>query len=230
MADNCGMCLALAEKYECGWCQSSDRCEVKEQCERADRGSAVWLNRTQTCPNPEVLSFSPELGPWEGGTNITIEGVNLGKTFQDIYNGVSIAGINCQPYERLYIKTKQIVCKVDGPGQEEPREGPVVVRVEDYRGESKTDYKFVNPRITGISPKYGPQSGGTMLKITGEYMNAGSNIQAFINDLPCEIVSYVYKLSKFFKYFLISSFVFTAKIKIKHFAKLVEQMSLVKEN
>lgn len=190
MADNCGMCLALAEKYECGWCQSSDRCEVKEQCERADRASAVWLNRTQTCPNPEVLSFSPELGPWEGGTNITIEGVNLGKTFQDIYNGVSIAGINCQPYEHLYIKTKQIVCKVDGPGQEEPREGPVVVRVEDYRGESKTDYKFVNPRITGISPKYGPQSGGTMLKITGEYMNAGSNIQAFIKDtLPCEIVS-----------------------------------------
>ena len=110
MADNCGMCLALSEKYECGWCQSSDKCEVKDQCER---GSAVWLNRSQTCPNPEVLSFSPELGPWEGGTNITIEGINLGKTFEDIYSGVSIAGINCQPYEHLYIRTKQIVCKVN---------------------------------------------------------------------------------------------------------------------
>lgn len=109
MADNCGMCLALAEKYGCGWCQSSDRCEVKEQCER---GSAVWLNRVKTCPNPEVLSFTPQLGPWEGGTNITIQGINLGKTFQDIYTGVSIAGINCQPYEQLYVKTKQIVCKV----------------------------------------------------------------------------------------------------------------------
>ncbi|KAK4872260.1 hypothetical protein RN001_016384 [Aquatica leii] len=186
MADNCGMCLALDEKYKCGWCQSSDSCEVKEQC---GRGSAVWLNRSQTCPNPEVTSFSPELGPWEGGTNITIEGINLGKTFQDIYTGVSIAGINCQPYEQLYIETKQIVCKVDGPGTSEPRHGPVVVRVEDYRGESKSHYRFVDPVITGISPKYGPRSGGTMLKITGEYMNAGSNIQAFINDLPCKILS-----------------------------------------
>ncbi|XP_017783638.1 PREDICTED: plexin A3 [Nicrophorus vespilloides] len=186
MADNCGMCLALSEKYECGWCQSTDRCEVKEQCER---GSAVWLNRSQTCPNPEVISFRPELGPWEGDTNITIEGINLGKTFQDIYTGVSIAGINCQPYEHLYIKTKQIVCKVDGPGTNEQRQGPVVVRVEDYRGESKTHYRFVDPSVTGISPKYGPKSGGTMLQITGLYMNAGSNIQAFINDLPCKIVS-----------------------------------------
>ncbi|CAG9816899.1 unnamed protein product [Phaedon cochleariae] len=129
MADNCGICLALAEKYDCGWCQSSDRCEVKDQCEK---GSAVWLNRSQTCPNPEVTSFSPELGPWEGGTNITIQGINLGKNFQDIYSGISIAG---------------------------------------------------------ISPKWGPKSGGTMLQITGEYMNAGSNIQAFLDFLPCRIVS-----------------------------------------
>lgn len=186
MADNCGMCLALAEKYSCGWCQSSDRCEVKDQCER---GSAVWLNRSKTCPNPEVTSFNPQLGPWEGGTNITIQGINLGKTFQDIYTGVSIAGINCQPYEHLYVKTKEIVCKVDGPGTNEPRSGPVVVRVEDYRGESKSPFKFVDPVIEGISPKYGPRSGGTMLRITGKYMNAGSTIQAFINDLPCQIIS-----------------------------------------
>ncbi|XP_022901683.1 plexin-A2 [Onthophagus taurus] len=186
MADNCGMCLALSEKYECGWCQSTDSCEVKDQCEK---GFSVWLNRSQTCPNPEVTSFSPELGPWEGGTNITIEGINLGKVFKDIYSGVNIAGINCQPYEQLYVKTKRIVCKVDGPGTNEPREGPVVVRVEDYRGESRTNYKFVNPVITGISPQYGPKSGGTSLRITGEFMNAGSNIQAFIDNLPCNILS-----------------------------------------
>lgn len=149
----------------------------------------MWLNRSQTCPNPEVTSFSPELGPWEGGTNITIRGVNLGKSFQDIYTGVSIAGINCQPYEHLYVKTKQIVCKVDGPGTNEPRHGQVIVRVEDYRGESKTQYRFVDPSIKSISPRYGPQSGGTMLQITGEFMNAGSNIQAFLDDLPCRIVS-----------------------------------------
>lgn len=186
MADNCGMCLALAEKYGCGWCQVSDRCEVKEQC---DQGAGVWLNRNQTCPNPEVTSFEPQLGPWEGGTNITIKGINLGKTFSDIYGGVSVAGIQCEPYELLYVKTKQIVCRVDGPGTNEPRRGPVIVRVEDFRGESKHNYEFVDPEIEAISPKYGPRSGGTVLKITGRYMNAGSRIQAFIDDLPCEIIS-----------------------------------------
>ncbi|KAF9803702.1 hypothetical protein SFRURICE_012001 [Spodoptera frugiperda] len=185
MADNCGMCLALPEKFGCGWCQGSDRCEVQEQC----GVPSVWLNRTQTCPNPEIHSFRPQLGPWDGGTNITIEGINLGRNISDIYNGVTIAGIKCQPIIELYVKTKQIVCTVDGPGEEVPRDGPVVVRVADYRGESKHHYAFVNPKINSIQPKYGPQSGGTKLRITGEYLNAGSNIQAFIDDLPCAILS-----------------------------------------
>ncbi|CAH2239860.1 jg4548 [Pararge aegeria aegeria] len=185
MADNCGICLALPEKFGCGWCQGSDRCEVQEQC----GVPSVWLNRTQTCPNPEIHSFKPQLGPWDGGTNITIEGINLGRNISDIYNGVTIAGIKCQPIIELYVKTRRIVCTVDGPGEEVPRDGPVVVRVADYRGESKHHYAFVNPKINSIQPKYGPQSGGTKLRITGEYLNAGSNIQAFIDDLPCAILS-----------------------------------------
>ncbi|XP_026472464.1 plexin-A4 [Ctenocephalides felis] len=189
MADNCGMCLALAEKYGCGWCQSSDRCEVKEQCDLAKNHTMVWLNHSKTCPNPEIHSFSPELGPWEGGTNITIQGINLGKTFEDIYTGLTIADMNCQPYRHLYVKTKEIVCIVDSPGENEPRKGPVIVRVETYTGQSKYNFSFVNPVITGISPKYGPVSGGTRLRITGKYMNAGSRIEAFIDNIPCEILS-----------------------------------------
>jgi len=86
MADNCGMCHALHPKYGCGWCQSSNRCEIKKQC---DDGKGVWLDSNQTCPYLEVTSFEPMLGPWEGGTNITIRGINLGKTFSDIYDKVT---------------------------------------------------------------------------------------------------------------------------------------------
>lgn len=186
MADNCGMCLALAQKYGCGWCQSSDKCEVKDQC---DRGTGVWLNRNQTCPNPEIHSFEPQLGPWEGGTNVTIQGINLGKTFLDIYAGVSIAGLPCQPYPELYVRTKQIVCRVDGPGTPQTRKGPVIVKIEDFRGYSKLSFEFVDPVIESISPKYGPRSGGTVIRITGHHMNAGSKIQAFIDNLACSIIS-----------------------------------------
>ena len=186
MADNCGMCLALPTKYGCGWCQSSDRCEVKDQC---DRGSGMWLNSNQTCPNPEIKSFEPMMGPWEGNTNVTIRGINLGKTFKDIVDGVTVGGMRCLPYEELYIRTKQIVCRVDGPGMEEGKSGPVIVKIEDFRGQSDYNFEFVDPKIISISPKYGPLSGGTTIKITGNYMNAGSTIHAEIDELPCSIIS-----------------------------------------
>ena len=94
-----------------------------------------------------------------GGTNITIRGINLGKEFLDIYGGITVAGIQCDPYESLYVKTEQIVCKVDGPGTKEPRRGPVIVKVADFRGESRDNYEFVDPQIRAIRPRRGPQSG-----------------------------------------------------------------------
>jgi len=50
----------------------------------------AWLDRSQICPNPEVRDFHPRLGPWEGGTNVTIDGANLGKTFADIRAGITV--------------------------------------------------------------------------------------------------------------------------------------------
>jgi plexin A len=189
MADSCGMCLALPEKYNCGWCSSSNTCEIEDQCSgQSEVKRLEWLNRFQTCPNPEIHSFEPKSGPWEGGTNITIRGINLGKNFTDIYSGVKIAGIRCMPYANLYVDTKQIVCKVDGPGIEFYRSGKIVVQISDYRGESKTDFEFVDPKIEDFYPKFGPISGGTQIKIQGQYLNAGSFIRAFIDDLPCEIL------------------------------------------
>lgn len=189
MSDSCGMCLALPSKYGCGWCSSSNTCEVDEQCSKQVEGKVDWLNRLQTCPNPEIHSFEPKTGPWEGGTNITIRGINLGKNFTDIYLGIKIAGIDCMPYAELYVDTREIVCKVDGPGTMAYRAGKIVVQVSDYRGESKTDFEFVDPAIYDFRPKSGPSSGGTRVNISGLHLNAGSSIKAFINGLPCEIIS-----------------------------------------
>lgn len=190
MADSCGICLALAEKYNCGWCSSTNTCEVVEQCNKNNEGKTDWLNRSEICPNPEIHSFGPKTGPWEGGTNITIKGINLGKNYNDIYSGVRIAGINCMPFQQFYIDTKQIVCTVDSPGEQMYRNGRIVVQIGDYRGESKEDYEFVDPKISNFYPRFGPSSGGTQIRIIGKHLNAGSRIQAFINDhLPCKIIS-----------------------------------------
>ena len=159
---------------------------MKDQCGNGDPIS--WLDRDQTCPNPSVTSFSPEYGPWEGGTNITITGINLGKNFQDIARGVTVAGMACDPYRELYEQTSKIVCKVDGPGTREKRRGPIIVKVANFRGESADYYEFVDPVISDIGPRHGPKSGGTKVKIKGEYLNAGSHVEASIGDLPCKII------------------------------------------
>lgn len=189
MADSCGMCLALPTKYGCGWCSSSNSCEVEEQCKGSSEGTVDWLNRLQTCPNPEIHSFTPRTGPWEGGTNITIKGINLGKNFTDIYSGVKIAGIDCLPYRELYLDTREIVCRVDGPGTMAYRAGKIVVQVQDYRGESRGDFEFVDPVIHDFEPKFGPISGGTKIHIRGNHLNAGSSIKGSINGLRCEILT-----------------------------------------
>lgn len=37
-----------------------------------------WLNKQNVCPDPQIISFEPASGPVEGGTQLTITGVNLG--------------------------------------------------------------------------------------------------------------------------------------------------------
>ncbi|XP_069990321.1 uncharacterized protein [Penaeus vannamei] len=57
MASNCGMCLNLAERFRCGWCQSSSRCEVAAQCEEG-----AWLDRDRICPNQVLTATSSAAG------------------------------------------------------------------------------------------------------------------------------------------------------------------------
>lgn len=201
MADNCGMCLELPEKYKCGWCY--DQCDVEEKCieRHKESGQSIWLNKQQTCPDPRILDFDPKSGPYEGGTNITIKGVNLGRNFEDIASGVSVAQekngvtiglIACIPIKELYIKTKQITCQIREPNitrsMANSIEGPVLVKVQnDFQARSKDHFHFVSPLITSIDPTSGPKSGGTLLRIWGLHMNAGSTAEAMVGPYPCKV-------------------------------------------
>uniref|UniRef100_A0A8D8U1H8 Plexin-A4 n=1 Tax=Cacopsylla melanoneura TaxID=428564 RepID=A0A8D8U1H8_9HEMI len=181
-ASNCGLCLILNEKYKCGWCQDSHRCEISDHC----NGLGMWLSRNQTCSIPEITSFQPKSGPWEGGTNITINGINLGQTFEDIIS-VSVAEITCEPY--AYTPSTQIMCQVNGLETVGSKEGFIIVTIKDTHYQSKDLYQFVDPAIRSIYPLSGSRSGGNTLHITGSHMNAGSLVEAFIDELPCDIIS-----------------------------------------
>ena len=97
-----------------------------------------------------------------------------------------MAGIQCDPYESLYVKTEQIVCKVDGPGTKEPRRGPVIVKVADFRGESRDNYEFVDPQIRAIRPKKGPQAGkNTSLKCISYIRGLSKYIHGSVSPPSC---------------------------------------------
>ena len=204
MADNCGVCLELPDKYSCGWC--GDQCDVQEKCLDRNHNTLVWLNKQQTCPDPQIRSFFPRSGPWEGGTNITITGINLGRSYEDIIGGVYIAytqngqfvsQINCIPFREEYVKTSRITCQVQSPNITSPQKsaagappsGQIVVKIQnEYIAMSKEHFAFVNPKITHIEPSKGPKSGGTRLQVWGLHMDAGSLVEAFVGSNYCRVV------------------------------------------
>ncbi|KAG9510737.1 Plexin-A1, partial [Fragariocoptes setiger] len=207
MALNCGFCLELPEKYMCGWCQDTNTCQTQDHCiQHSASSSGTFLTSSHTCPDPQILSFNPMSGPYEGGTNITIKGINLGRTFEDISNGVSIelangeariGDIECVPFRELYIKTSQITCQVGAPlnSSFDPAldalpSGAITVRVtNDFVARSLDRFSFVNPKILSVVPSKGPKSGGTHLHIWGSDMNAGSHVEVSLAGAPCNIIS-----------------------------------------
>jgi len=205
MADNCGFCLELPEKYGCGWCKETNSCKIRDHCPSQQPS---FLTSTDTCPNPQILSFEPKSGPIEGGTNITIKGINLGRTFEDIQNGITIEflqnnikidPIECTPFKELYVRTSQITCQLaNSMNLTLPSDmvvssltGIISVRVmnTDYVTRSTEKFHFVSPRILSIMPSKGPKSGGTKLLLWGLDMNAGSKAEVMIGGAPCEIVN-----------------------------------------
>ncbi|KAL5015003.1 hypothetical protein ScPMuIL_009273 [Solemya velum] len=181
MAENCGGCLTKESKYMCGWCKTS--CSIQKDCPED------WLSRTSICPNPEILDFHPKTGVKSGGTLLTIEGENLGKDFDNIVGGVDVAGVTCRPIRELYIRSERIVCET-GATFVQILEGHVRVIVNSkYLTVSQQKFHYVEPRLEGISPSYGPKSGGTVIQLFGDYLNAATNITVSIGKLPCPVVS-----------------------------------------
>lgn len=51
--------------------------------------------------------ITPLRGPREGGTLVTIRGVNLGLDFREIQSNVKVAEVDCTPIREGYIPAEQ---------------------------------------------------------------------------------------------------------------------------
>ncbi|XP_052397659.1 plexin-A2-like isoform X1 [Carassius gibelio] len=190
--DSCGVCLKAERKFQCGWCSMEGRCTLRQHCPMSNPYTSRWLHLASTnvkCTNPRITEVTPVAGPPEGGTRVTIRGVNLGLSFSDMVNNVQVAGIQCTPQEDGYIIAEQIVCEMDAaPTDSKP--GPVHLCVGECKPELQTRssqlYSFVMPSVKGLSPSRGPESGGTKVTIMGENLGAGSSVSVLFGNQTCE--------------------------------------------
>ncbi|XP_018581324.2 plexin-A2-like [Scleropages formosus] len=188
---SCGKCLKVDRKFQCGWCSGEGRCTLRHHCPVLSYASR-WLDlsaKNVKCTNPRITEVVPVAGPPEGGTRVTIRGVNLGLSFSELVGNVEVAGISCTPMEDGYVIAEQIVCEMDAAAMES-LPGPVQLCVGECRPElrarSSQLYSFVMPSVLGLSPTRGPESGGTKVTIVGENLGAGSSVEVLFGNQTCE--------------------------------------------
>uniref|UniRef100_G1KNN3 Plexin A4 n=1 Tax=Anolis carolinensis TaxID=28377 RepID=G1KNN3_ANOCA len=188
MRDSCGLCLKADPDYECGWCEDMNQCTLKQHCLLIENR---WLELSATggkCTNPRITEITPNRGPREGGTRVTIRGENLGLEFRDIAFRVRVAGVECEPLVDGYIPAEQIVCEMT-EAKLSQHAGYVEICVAtckpEFMARSSQFYYFTVLTLYDLSPDQGPLSGGTQVTIRGKNLNAGSNVSVMFGQHPC---------------------------------------------
>ncbi|XP_038073903.1 hepatocyte growth factor receptor-like isoform X2 [Patiria miniata] len=189
---DCSVCVVTHDPNTCGWCGF---CSTESGCAEQG-GTSPW--QRESCP-AAIYDVTPLAGPLEGGTQVTITGDNLGLTVAGSRPPeVKVAGQPCDVIQQLS-QISRIVCVTSEVSS--PSIGPIEAKIEVYDDSlsyrvndtvsSAPDFNFtyVDPVITNIDPMYGGQSGGTLLTITGNGLNAGNNISVTVQGRTCNVES-----------------------------------------
>uniref|UniRef100_A0A3B1K773 Plexin A2 n=1 Tax=Astyanax mexicanus TaxID=7994 RepID=A0A3B1K773_ASTMX len=187
--ESCGMCLKADRRFGCGWCAGESRCTLRKHCPSL---AGRWLEpsgHNSKCTHPRITEVTPLTGPPEGGTLVTIRGVNLGMTLSELQGRVEVAGVPCSAQSEGYITAEQVVCEMDSTAVSS-RPGPVQLCVGECRPELRTLssqlYTFVTPSVLGLTPARGPVSGGTKVTIVGDHLDSGSSVHIRFGNETCE--------------------------------------------
>ncbi|KAM6344402.1 plexin-A1 [Alca torda] len=189
LRESCGLCLKADPRFECGWCVLERRCSLRQHCLAYESSWMHASSGNSRCTEPKITKLSPETGPRQGGTRLTITGENLGLKFEDVRWGVRVGKVICSPIESEYISAEQIVCEIGDASSGKVHEARVEVCIRDcspnYRATSPKSFTFVTPTFSRVVPARGPLSGGTWIAIEGSHLNAGSNVSVTIGGRPC---------------------------------------------
>lgn len=175
---DCSLCKNADPKYNCVWCGSTQSCIYNKLCTK----------EVQTCPAPTITDIVPRYGPTSGDILVTIKGFNLGIKKEDI-KSITVAEVPCVHQVDRYTVSTGVVCKI-GPGS---REGVAVVEVEGSKfGTSPVVFEYRDPKPTKIEPTNGPAGGGTIINISGYYLDTASkeDISITVGGVPCQVLDF----------------------------------------
>nr|XP_054401247.1 plexin-A3 isoform X3 [Pongo abelii] len=175
---SCGLCLKADPRFNCGWCISEHRCQLRTHCP-APKTNWMHLSQKGTrCSHPRIMQIHPLVGPKEGGTRVTIVGENLGLLSREV--GLRVAGVRCNSIPAEYISAERIVCEMEESLVPSPLPGPVELCVgdcsADFRTQSEQLYSFVvrgcrpSPFLSLLSPARGVWSSLAQLLPSGQLL------------------------------------------------------------
>ncbi|RUS75195.1 hypothetical protein EGW08_017054, partial [Elysia chlorotica] len=117
-------------------------------------------------------------------TVVKVTGINLGKSHSDVE--ASVAGQPCTIRNEDSHSVNGFDCEVNQVDAE--MRGPIKVVVSgQYTTISESEFSFVSPQVTSMTPLRGPASGGTLLNILGQNMDAGSTTSVKMEGGMCEV-------------------------------------------
>lgn len=178
----CHACLSTRDPLECAWC--SGACSRRPNCESTTQSAL-------SCP-PIIKNFRPKKVPLLGTTKLTIEGENFATSKGRLV--VRLGNDDCV-VDRASSTFETIECILKSRNQTSTAHIGIDVTDESsyiYSNgttESSEPLVFAKVVVFGLNPVSGPQTGGTLIDIYGENLDAGYNRSIFIGDLGCEVTS-----------------------------------------
>ncbi len=179
--DDCTLCLRATQSHGCTWCGS--KCAYSQQCPQKDA--------SPRCPKPEIYFVAPTKGPREGGTRISLEGINLpaeaGRSLK-----IKVNGKECRSSPSRSLSSspsgaapEEISCITPPSAFEQTAN----IEVETSQGKSRAavGFQYVEFGVHSASPATGPLSGGVSLTVSGSNLDIGSAHSVFLDQVPCHI-------------------------------------------
>ncbi|XP_059190564.1 plexin-B2b [Centropristis striata] len=185
--EDCSLCKNADPKYKCVWCAKQKACVYEKLCSPDQQGSEDPYS--VECPDPRITDIIPRYGPVNGGISITIRGSNLGIHREDIKN-ITVAGEICIHQGDKYSVSTSVVCEIGPAHGHTSNWGQVEVEVKGgKKGTSALYFTYRDPFPETVKPSKGPKAGGTLITISGQFLDTGSkgDVQVTIGGVDCTV-------------------------------------------